>query len=290
MRATDRSFRRAVGFAIATPFFGSIAGALAKHLQEELTVYSVLLVQYAVCLAAMTPWLFKVGRVGLQTNRPWLHVIRGFAGWGCYYLHYEALARIALVDGVTLRNTAPLFVPFIAWFALSGRLSKRRVAVAALGFLGVLLILKPTAEFRPWHLVGLGGGFLLAVSMVLTRVLSATEPRNRILFYYFVTAVVLTIPLASKGQLAAVDSPTTWALLIATGVSVYIALQCYTVAYGSAPTPAIAPFSYFGVLFGGLWSALFWNYLPDRVSATGIVLIVIAGVWTLRLGPSRRRE
>ena len=118
MDSKDGSFSRAVAFAIATPFFGTIAATIAKFVQSEVSVYSLLLAQYSVCLVALFPWLVRVGRAGLRTQRPWLHLIRGLAGWGCYFFHYLALSRIPLVDGVSLRNTAPLFVPFIVWVVL----------------------------------------------------------------------------------------------------------------------------------------------------------------------------
>ncbi len=74
------------------------------------------------------------------------------------------------------------------------------------------------------------------------------------------------------------------------GVSMYVALELYTRAYGLAPAARIAPITYFGVVLGGFWGWLFWDQVPDAISLVGSALVIAGGLLTLYLAGATSAE
>lgn len=126
-----------------------------------------------------------------------LHLLRAATGTGCWYALFVAIKHIPLANATLLTYSAPLWMPLIAW-----AVTRRRVAVptwlgAGIGFVGILLVLQPQGHgFSAGELSALAGALLLAVAMMSVRWLGATEPVTRVLFYYFLLATVMSIPIA----------------------------------------------------------------------------------------------
>lgn len=270
----------AVTFAILATMAGTLAAAAAKYLSNYVSTGLIVFVQYAVCLLTLIPWMRKAGLSGMRTQHLWPHLIRGLSGWLCFYTYFVAVKHIPLVEAALLRNTAPLCVPFIVYFLHRSGFTLAKTIGALTGFVGVILILHPEGTVVSlWHGVGFLSGVTLALSMVYTRELSTDEPANRILFYYFAISTVLSAPLAAVDlkpfPLHIVP------LLGFVGISIFITMKLYTIAYSAAPTNTLAPFSYFGVIFAGLLGWLFWDQMPDSRSLIGMGIVVAGGVITL---------
>lgn len=270
----------AVILAVLTTLVGTLAAASAKYLSDAVHPHLMVCTQYLICLLTMTPWLINHGFSALKTEKTGLHLLRGFSGWACFYTYYYALGKIPLVDASLLRNTAPLCVPFIVMFWLRYPISRSNWLGLAVGFLGVAIILKPTPEgMSIWHFIGFLSGVGLAMSMVTTKELSLTESSNRILFYYFLISFLLSLPFAIyHWEPVPLDKVP---FLLFVGFSIFITMKLYTRAYGLAPTSILAPFSYFGVVFAGLFGWLIWNHVPDLFTFLGILLVMIGGAITL---------
>lgn len=269
--------RRGVTYAVMTSLVGSTAAAAAKFLGDRVSPYVIVCAQYLVGVLILLPWLLRKGPRALATQRPWLHFWRSIAGWIGFMAYYVALAHVPLVDAALLRSAAPLWVPAILFLWLGVRLPAARWAAIGVGFAGVLLILHPdTQGISTWHSIGLFAGIGLAVSMATTRQLAATESPQAIIFYYFGIAAVATLPFA-----IAQWQPLAWLdvlVLLFIGVSIYITMALYTAAYTYAKSSVISPLSFLGVVFAGLFGALFWKEVPGWLTLAGIALVIGGGV------------
>ena len=127
-----------------------------------------------------------------------------------------------------------------------------------IGFSGIALVLKPqTGSLSGWHLVAFASAITLAGSIVTTRMLTRSEPTNRILFFYFSCSAIFSLPLAvSHWQPIPLF---TLPLMLGIGLSIWLTMWLYTRAYSYAKASVLSPISYFGVLFTGLWGWLFWQ-------------------------------
>lgn len=270
----------AVLFAILSPLVATLAAAAVKYLSAYMSVGFVVLVQYGICLLILSPWIRKVGKTGLKTLHWKAHLIRGVSGWLCFYSYFLALKNIPLVEASLLRNTAPICVPFLVYLLTGAGIGLTKIIGILTGFAGVILILHPEgAQISLWHGVGFVSGLTLAMSMVFTRQLASTESANLILFYYFLISTVMSVPLALV-DLASIPLHTI-PLLIFVGLSIFLTMHLYTIAYANAPTNTLAPFSFFGVVFAGLLGWLLWDQVPDQRSLIGMGCVIAGGLITL---------
>jgi drug/metabolite transporter (DMT)-like permease len=260
----------------------ALMGAAVKAACRELPSDQVVFFRNALGLAALAPLLWRAGRRGLATRRPWPHAARALAGLAAMYCSFYALAHMRLADALVLGYTAPLFMPFLAKFWLGEEIPAGLGRVLAAGFLGVGLILRPGfGIFQPAALAGLAAGLLGAVAQVGIRGLTRTEPVLRIVFYFgLIGSVVSALPAAAGGWRE--PSPKLWVLLAAMGAVASAAQLLLTRAYREAPPARVGPFIYSAVVFAGLLDWVFWGKLPDVLSAAGAGLVILSGVLAIR--------
>ena len=274
--------------ALATSMVVSLATAATKYTAGFVPVEQIVLVQYLVCLAVMVPSLCRRGLETLRTKNVGVHFIRGMSGWLCFYTYYLALDKIPLVDASLLRNAAPLCVPLLLFFWKGFRMPLLRWLPVFIGFFGIVLVLCPQGtSLSLWHLVALGSAVTLAISIVTTRVLTLTEPTSRILFYYFSISAFCSIPMAIGNW----QSIPLFALpmMAGIGLSIWLTLWLYTLAYSYAKATVISPVSYSGVLFTGLLGWFFWNQVPEKSAIVGSILIIFGGIGSIYLGREKLR-
>lgn len=270
-------------FALATTLVMSLAAAATKYTAGFVSIEQIVLAQYLICTVIMLPWLGRKGISTLKTGKPWLHLVRGVSGWLCFYTYYLALNKIPLGEAALLRNAAPLMVPLLVLIWLKYRMPSLNWLPVIVGFIGIALVLKPEgSRFNPWHIVAVASAIFLSVSIVTTRVLTLTEPTNRILFYYFGLSALFSLPLALADwqPVPLISMP----LMIAISLSIWCTMWLYTKAYSYAKATVIAPISYFGVLFAGLLGWLFWQQVPDMISVIGAALVISGGIGSVWLG------
>jgi len=272
--------------AVATAITVSLATAATKYTAAFVTIEQIVFIQYLFCTLIMAPLLLRRGTQAFRTDHPWLHLMRGAAGWLCFYTYYLALEKIPLVDASLLRNTAPICVPVIFFLWKGIRLPFLRWLPVFIGFIGIASVLKPQGSLISfWHLIGLLSGITLAGSIVTTRTLALTEPTTRIMFYYFAFSAICSLPLAiSKWQPIPLF---TVPLIAGIGLSIWLTMWFYTRAYSYAKATVISPVSYSGVLFTGLLGWLFWDQVPAASALFGALLIISGGIWSVYLGRER---
>jgi drug/metabolite transporter (DMT)-like permease len=209
------------------------------------------------------------------------HLARSVSGVASIYCFFFALAHLRLADAVTLSYSSALFVPIVERLWLKSNVSPRLWGGILLGFLGVMLIVKPgAAAFQPIALVGLSAGLLGAFAQTGIRSLSATEPPGRIVFYFIAVGAALSaLPLPWNWQL---PSPRAWCQLMLIGLLATYAQLLLTRAYAWASAAQVGPFIYSGALFSAVFDLLLWGRTPDALAGSGAVVIIVASVVVLR--------
>jgi drug/metabolite transporter (DMT)-like permease len=283
-RHTD-NLRRSAAYMIAATALFATMGAMVKHVSAELPNEMVAFFRSAIGFLVLLPLMLHQ-RPTLRTQRPLGHVLRSLAGLGSMYCFFYAVARLPLAEAVLLNYSAPLFIPFIATLWLKEPMSRRVLFAIGLGFVGVVLILKPGISLlAPVALVALISGVLGAVAMVGGRGLSDSEPTFRIVFYYtLVCAVGSAVPLAWTWKTPATHL---WLPILTMGTCASVAHLCMTRAYALAPAAQAGPFSYATVVFAALIGWVYWGEVPDVVSAIGVAIVCAAGVLAIRFGGRR---
>jgi len=267
---------------VASALLFAFMGALVKIAAARLPNTMIVFARSALGLVALVPWLLHGGARNLATRHFREHLVRGLAGLGAMYCFFYAIAHLRLADAVLLYYSLPLFMPFIESAWLGEPFPRRLWWSVGLGFLGVLVILRPGAGiFHPAALAGLAGALLAAVAQVGVRQLTRSEPSSRIVFYFGVIATAgSALPLVRAWT---TPVPALWLTLAAIGVLATLGQLLLTEAYAYAPAAQVGPFVYASVVFAGLFDWWLFGRPPDRYTVAGAFLIALAGILALRL-------
>lgn len=258
-----------------------------------------------------TPLIFGLVLAGGDARRilapgwGWL-VLRGFILFLCYASYYVAMAALPLATTVALYFSAPLMIVALSVVVLGDRVSLPRWAAVAVGFGGVLLMLRPGSALFDWAAVlPVLSGLCYAVSMVLARLQGARHSAAVLAFHgnlvFLGCAVALALligPEAGGSSHAGLAFLTrAWvmplwqdlALLGLCGVIAAVGLTLLNEAYRIAPSASVAPFEYTALLWGVIYGWAFWGDWPDTIGWTGICIIVGAGMFLLLRDPATQR-
>lgn len=276
----ENNLTKGVVIMLMCSLFSSISAAGTKYASSHLSLYVILFIQYSIGLVFAGSILMRRGVHGFGSQRWPLHLLRGVCGVVALFTYYLALTHIQLVEATLLRNATPLLVPIIIRIWLGIKIPGRRWVPLTIGFIGVIIILRPLPDAISWyHLVALCSAALIGITMVSSRLLMYTESVTIILFYYHVLAVGITLPFAIKTWQPAPWSA--WGVLGATGILLYTAMNFYTLAFRYAKPSIISPISFFGVVFAGFWGWVFWNQIPMIWTYLGTFLVIVGAVLIL---------
>ena len=255
-------------------------GSLVKLLSENLSSQNILFFRNLFGFLILLPLIFKLGVKTLKSDNLKWHFLRSLSGVTAMYCFFFALSELPLADAMLLKISAPLFIPIIAFVWLSEHISLRAIMAILIGFLGVILVLKPTGAIHIASLAGLLGGALAALAKVTIRRMSSTEPTSRIVFYFgLICTIISAVPMLWFWQ---DPSKNEWMLLILLGTFGTFGQLFLTKAYVLAPASRIAPFTYSSILFAGIIGWMFWGEIVTLVTITGALLIIVAGIMILR--------
>jgi drug/metabolite transporter (DMT)-like permease len=219
-----------------------------------------------------------------------LVLLRGLLDASSSALYIAALINMPIANAAALNMVHPLILVALSVIFLQEIVGWRRWSAVAVGFLGVLLIVKPTPEaFNIFALAGLGAPFFGALRELVTRRLDPTLPSMAITF---VSVIMLTLLAAGYGiteQWRPISGREAGYLAFA---ACFFSLASYLVIFAfrtAAEVSAVAPFRYTFLIWAGLVGYLAFNELPDGWALLGAVLIVASGLYALHREAIRRR-
>jgi len=226
----------------------------------------------------------------LATRHLRTHFWRGLAGFAALVLFFYAIARLPLATAVTLNYTAPLFLAALSAWWLHERHGRGLVAAVLLGFVGIMLLLRPQLQDEAWlpALAGLVSGMLAAVAYVNVKQLGRLgEPEWRVVFYFTLLATV------GGGAWMAVagfhrPQPGDWPWLIGIGVTATLAQLALTRSYHRGRTLTVGALAYTTVGFAAVYDVLLFGERLPLPAWIGMAVVALAGILAVRASaPSR---
>ena len=205
---------------------------------------------------------------------------------------YVAWQSVPLADSYALGFTAPLIMTLLAVPMLGERIRWRRALSTAVGFCGVLVMVRPgTALWQPAALVLVPGILGMAVSRIMARVLSTTETPECLTFWLQAAQVpgalvLLALGWPAPGELAG----DVLLALAATGVLNGVAHWLMARAYAMAPVAAVAPGEYTMLLWGGALAYAMFHEVPAPSSLVGAAVVAGSVLYNLHRERVRRAE
>lgn len=242
----------------------------------------------AVIMAVILPsrgWaLFKTRSLSRQ-------LIRGVLMVSSTVLFFSVLRLLPLAEATAINFMAPLFLMAMAPWLLSEPHRLHRWVGVLIGFIGVLIVVRPGAQLDP---VGVALGLLNAITMaffhICTRRVAHDDPVTTNFYGGLSGSVALMVALPwfwTTPDFSAVQ----WVLLLSTGFTGFSGHLMQIMAYQRTQATLLAPFSYIQIVAATVLGWLFFDQLPDLTSAIGIALICMAGLavvlWETRIAIRR---
>lgn len=259
--------------------------ALSKYLAGFYAVVMVIWVRYVIHSGLMLSVLLpRHGLSIFKTSRPGLQLLRGLCMVGTNMLFISALRYIPLAEGTAIIYLTPLIVTVLSGPLLGERVRPLQWFAVSLGFVGVLVILRPGGIlFTPVSLLAVGAAFSFSLYQLITRKLNATDSSATTnLLSGLVGSAVLTFVAPFFWQ-----TPSAFhaLLLLGLGISALLSHLLMTEAYHHANPATLAPFTYGQLIFAGLIGYIMFGHMPDRYGFLGITIICVSGILTLSQRP-----
>jgi drug/metabolite transporter (DMT)-like permease len=285
----DGAVVRGIGFSILGYPSISTCDAMIKLASTRFSVFQI---AFTVALAALLPVGFlAAGRGGwraLVPERKGLVALRAVLTAASGLLAWRAFSLLPLADGFAIMFATPILVTALSATLLGEEVGWRRCAAAAVGFVGVLVMIRPDfSTMGAGHLYAALAACASAAGLITLRRIGGRETSASILL-----AVCLAIMLASAPMLPATFvTPTLWELgiLVLAGLLLGCGHAGLVLATRETPAVVVAPFQYTQMVWAILFGALLFGDRPEPMLFAGMALVVGSGLYTLWRETVRRR-
>ncbi len=282
----DNARNRRIGIALVTGTTLCFAtlDASAKWLVQSLPVFQVVWLRFLthvlITSALLAP---RYGRELVRVHSWKLQGLRGLMMAMMTALNFWALQYLQLAETGAIQFSVPIMIAVVSAFWLGEHLDARRWAAIAVGFAGVLLVIRPgTSAFHPAILLSVGNAVLYAAFNLLTRRMAATEsPAATQLMSAMVPAVLLAPIALAQWQWPA--NAWTWGVVCLCGLCGGMGHFGVTLAHRYASAAVLGPFLYQQILYMTLWGWLLFSQVPDAFVIAGAAVVVGSGLYLLWL-------
>ncbi len=276
-RAQPPVARGAILMCLSTVAFAAMHVA-ARHVSAELPPFEIAFFRNVFGFVVLMPIILGGGFRRMRTRRIGLHALRGFFNIGAMLLFFTAVATTPLAKITALSFTAPVFTAMLSVLVLGEAFRTRRWAAILIGFVGMLVVLRPgLAIVDAGSLMALGAAALWAVSMILIKVLSRTESSVAIVAWMGVF-----LSLFSLGPALWVwedPSPAAWAWLLFIGFAGTLAQVALSQSLKETDPTAVLPFDFLKLIWTALLAAWLFDQIPDLYTWIGAGIIFAAGLY-----------
>ncbi len=275
----------------------SLGDALIKFSSGEFVLWQIFVLRSLIVLLILL--------IYLKMKRPQALAIPPAFGWtllrslmlvGMWVAYYVALPNLELSIAAAAYYTLPIFITLFSAVFVGDKISILGWGAVILGFLGVLLILRPNAEdFNLYALLPLVSAVLYALAMILTRTKCRTvNPAilsimlNLSFIVVGAVAAAATLLFAPEPREGFLFAPWTqmasaeWLTITLMAIAILVGSAGAAVAYQAGPSSIVGTFDFAYVGFALLWGIIFFAELPDILSVCGMLLIIGAGIMSLR--------
>jgi drug/metabolite transporter (DMT)-like permease len=269
--------RAALLMLASTLFFGLMAVAI-KLASKSLHTFEVAFFRNFFGLVAALPLLAKHGPGLLKTTQLPRYFIRCVIGVLSMFCGFWAIGNLPLAQAVSLSYSTPLFVTIAAVWFLHEQVRARRWAAVVVGFIGVLVIVRPgSANFSAGTLIALSAAVLSGLVSIQIKQLSRTEPADRIVFY----TTLLWVPLSLGPALFVWQWPQgiTWLWVMAAGLLGTTGHMLWTRAIKLGDVSALTPISFMQLPVVAVFGYLLFDEQLDRWTILGAAIIFAANAY-----------
>ncbi|MEP2704834.1 MAG: DMT family transporter [Roseibium sp.] len=271
-------------------FLFSIMVMLIKLLGEHLSVYQILVIRQAVMVLIVAPTILRGLPNSLATKRPGLQAARIVFATTAMLCGFTAIIHLPLADATAISFSKTFFITIFAIFFLNETVGMHRWGATIVGFLGVLLMLRPDGDglIDFYALLAIGGSACAGIVMIILRILTKSDPPVTILTYQAVfVGILMIVPAILTWKAPTLEQ---WGILIAIGIVSWAAQLSNIKAFRAGEATAIASLDYTRLLYATIIGALVFSEWPRIETLIGAGVIIAASLYTVHREAKRGRE
>ena len=263
-------------------FFISVMGVGTKWAGTTYPIMQVVFIRNFFVLAVVLVMVWRKGGVeSLRVNNRKDVGLRAFFQFGAATFISTTVILLPLADAEALFFAAPLIIAFLSMHFLGERVGWRRKTAIVIGFIGVIIMLRPTPDLiQPAALFGVVAAVFIAMRDIWTRKLRDGETANAIMFWSELGVIVGSLPFAVY-----VWHPFTLpdlGIIAFAGIVLGAAQFTMAIAFLTAEAATVAPFRYTVILLTTLFGYLFFSDIPDLFVICGVAIVILSGLYILR--------
>lgn len=281
---------RAIAMMLACVGVFSLMDAVLKTLSAHYPAFEVASLRGAASLPLLLAWAAATTGLRPLLRARWpLHLLRGALGIMMMAAFVHALRTLPLSTAYSIFFVAPLLITAMSVPFLREHVGPRRWTAIAVGFAGVLVVLRP----------GVGGvasaagiavllaAFGYAVSAITVRVLARTDS-TQAMVVWLMALMALGAGVLAWPEWQPVRAEHAW-LIVVLGIAGALGQYLITEAFRLGEASLLAPLEYTALVWGVLWDATLWGVLPDGATWLGAAIIVASGLYLVRREGARAR-
>ena len=276
--ADARSARLAgIGLMLLSIFMFSFGDALGKFMVATYSVGQLLWLRACAALIVLLPMIWRHRADFMRLERPWLQLLRVTLSTLEVAAFFLAAVYLPLADVITYYLACPIFVTALSALVLRERVGWRRWSAVLIGFCGVLIALRPSAQTVSLPaLIALGGSLSFAVLMLITRSLRAT-PDIVLASSQFAGTFLFGAALSPFGWVT--PGPGSLVLFAAAGCISVSALLCVNRSLKLAPASVVVPYQYSMIVWAVMFGIVVFGDVPSMATIVGATIIIGAGFY-----------
>ena len=270
-------------FAVMAYFSFSLLDVLQKTAIIYHSVFQLLFIKYCFVLILSfiesqrkKNYTFYIsGNIKIQLLRSILSIAES----GCFILSFRYLS---LADVHSIGSLTPVLVVALSSIILREYVSLKTWIAIFIGFIGVLIIMRPGLSiFDAKSLIPLGGAFFLSIYQIVTRKASQKDSNETSLFYTSIVGIILMGIIGYNFWQPLMED--SLLLFIAIGIFFSLGLYFQIIALSMARAGIIQPFHYTLIFWAIILGYIFYNDFPDTPTLIGAAVITLSGIYTMYL-------
>jgi drug/metabolite transporter (DMT)-like permease len=279
LSAYDERSARLAGIAlmVLSIFLFSFGDAMGKFIVATYSVGQLLFLRACAALLLLSPIIWRQRANFARLERPWLQLFRVVLSTLEVAAFFLATVYLPLADVVTYYLAGPIFVTAMSAIFLGEKVGWRRWSAILIGFCGVLIALRPSAQTISLPaLIALGGSLSFATLMLITRSLRAT-PDIVMASSQFVGTFLLGVGMSAFHWVP--PTPGSLALFALAGCTSVAALFCVNRSLKLAPASVVVPYQYSMIVWAVIFGFVVFADVPSLATIVGAAIIIGAGLY-----------
>lgn len=262
---------------ISTAMF-TFVGVIVRKLSVEYDTFQILFFRQLVFTLLLLPAIIMNIDILIKPNKVHLHVLRIVGAFIALYFGFFTVSNVPFADATALGFLQVLFVALIARFVLAEQITYRRIFTILIGFIGVMIVVRPTfvESSSIYVLTGIISALGAAVAVVCVKKVAQSEPKITLLAYQtFAIGLIALIPTIYLWRIPT-NADFMWLMLV--GIISSFAQFVGISAYKWAQANIIANVEYVKIIYSIIIGFIIFAEVPDKWSIIGALIILASAL------------